>query len=94
MKKHPVFTTLLLGAVILSAGVCTAYYNTKSLAVDEEAVLFSRDSEGISVLDYKIYYDDIKEFYDETSPYLPKKAYSTAPYMVVGFEEIAYIMYL
>lgn len=94
MKKHPIFTTLLLGAVILSAGVCTAYYNTKSLAVDGNTVLFAKDSEGISVLDFKIYYDDVKAFYDETSPYLPEKAYSTAPDMVVGYKEISYIMYL
>ena len=30
MKKHPVFLTLLLGAIIVLSGVSVAYYNTKN----------------------------------------------------------------
>ena len=93
MKKHPVFLTLLLGAVIVTSGVSVAYYNTRSLAVDENTVLFSRDNEGISVLDFKIYYNDVEKLYEETQPYLPQKAYSTAPYIVGGKEAVTYIMY-
>lgn len=93
MKKHPVFLTLLLGAVIVASGISVAYYNTRSLAVDENTVLFSRDNEGISVLDFKIYYNDVEELYNETQPYLPQKAYSTAPYIVGGKEAVTYIMY-
>lgn len=93
MKKHPVFLTLLLGAVIVASGVSVAYYNTRSLAVDENTVLFSRDNEGISVLDFKIYYNDVEKLYNETQPYLPQKAYSTAPYIVGGKEAVTYIMY-
>ena len=93
MKKHPVFSTLLLGAVIVFSGISVAYYNTKSLAVDENTVLFSRDNEGISVLDFKIYYKDVERFYKDTQPYLPQKAYSTAQYIVGGKEAVTYIMY-
>lgn len=93
MKKHPVFSTLLLGAVIVFSGISVAYYNTKSLAVDENAVLFSKDDEGISVLDFKIYYKDVERFYEDTQSYLPQKAYSTAPYIVGGKETATYIMY-
>lgn len=31
MKKHPVFLTLLLGAIIVLSGVSVAYYNTKTM---------------------------------------------------------------
>ena len=93
MKKHPVFSTLLFGAVIVFSGISVAYYNTKSLAVDENAVLFSKDDEGISVLDFKIYYKDVERFYEDTQPYLPQKAYSTAPYIVGEKEAVTYIMY-
>ena len=93
MKKHPVFLTLLLGAVIVASGISVAYYNTRSLAVDENTVLFSRDNEGISVLDFKIHYNDVEKLYNETQPYLPQKAYSTAPYIVGGKEAVTYIMY-
>ena len=82
MKKHPVFLTLLLGFVILFAGSSVAYYNTKSYAFDEDAVLFSVDNEGISAFDYKIYYKDIENFYNTTSPYMPREAYSTAQHIV------------
>lgn len=94
MKKHPVFITLFVALVILGFGVSAAYYNTKSFAFDEEAVLFSRDNEGITVLDYKIYYEDIEEMYDETKGYLPEEAYSTAPHLVVDFNTVTYIMYI
>lgn len=82
MKKHPVFLTLLLGFVIVFAGSSVAYYNTKSYAFDEDAVIFYRDNEGISVFDYKIYYKDIEDFYNTTSKYMPRQAYSTAPHVV------------
>lgn len=86
MKKHPVFLTLLLGFVIVFAGSSVAYYNTKSYAFDEDAVLFSMDGEGITAFDYKIYYKDVEHFYNTTSPYMPRQAFSTAPH-VVCFED-------
>ncbi len=90
MKKHPVFFSVLLGAVILSIGVSVAYYNTKTFAFDEDAVLFSRDKQGFTVMDFRFDYEnmkkDIKIFYDKTNPYLPNEAISTAPYIVDGFE--------
>lgn len=94
MKKHPVFFTFLLAAVILTAGTFTAYYNTKSLAVDGETVLFSRDADGITVMDYKIYYSEIEAALKSAKRYLPGKACSTAPYVVLPSDTAAYIMYI
>lgn len=94
MKKHPVFVTLFVAVVILGFGVSAAYYNTKSFAFDEETVLFSRDNEGITVLDYKIYYKDIETVYEDTKGYMPKKAISTAPHLVPDLDTLTYIMYI
>lgn len=93
MKKHPVFFTLLLASVILTAGVFAAYYNTKSFAFDENTVLFSRDNEGVTVLDYKIYYDDLKTVYSGVERAMPPQACSTAPYIVLPNQAVTYIMY-
>lgn len=93
MKKHPIILTFIIAAVILTAGVSAAYYNTKSFASDEETVLFSRDKESITVFDYKIYYSDLKKVYTEAQKYIPDKAYSTAPYIVAPPQWLAYIMY-
>lgn len=94
MKKHPIFITLLITVIIVGAGVSVAYYNTKSFGFDEDAVLFSRNDEGITVLDYRIYYDDLERFYNESRKYMPEKAYSTNPYIVERFEAMANIMYI
>lgn len=94
LKKHPVLFTLLLAAVILTAGVFAAYYNTKSFAFDENTVLFSRDSEGITVLDYKIYYSDLKNAYSAVKRVMPPRACSTAPYVVLPSKAVTYIMYI
>ena len=94
MKKHPVFFTLLLAAVILTAGVFSAYYNTKSFAFDENTVLFSRDNQGITVLDYKIYYDDMETAYSQVERAMPPHACSTAPYIVLPNNAVTYIMYI
>lgn len=94
MKKHPIFITLLITVIIVGAGVSVAYYNTKSFGFDEDAVLFSKNDESITVLDYKIYYSDLKHIYNESSRYLPEKAYSTNPYIVERFEAISNIMYI
>lgn len=90
MKKHPIFVSVLLGALILSVGVSVAYYNTKTFAFDEDAVLFSRDEQGLTVMDYRFDYEimkkDIKIFCDAANQFVPQRAFSTAPYIVVHFE--------
>lgn len=94
LKKHPVFFTFLLAAVILTAGVFAAYYNTKSFAFDENTVLFSRDSEGITIMDYKIYYKDMEKAYTQVKRCVPSHACSTAPYVVLPCDAVTYIMYI
>ena len=92
--KHPVLITFLLAAVILTAGVFAAYYNTKSFAFDENTVLFSRDNEGITVLDYKIRYADLQRVYTAVERAMPDQACSTSPYIVLPNQAVAYIMYI
>ncbi len=94
MKKHPVLITFLLAAVILTAGVFAAYYNTKSFAFDENTVLFSRDNEGIIVLDYKIRYADLQRVYTAVERAMPDQACSTSPYIVLPNQAVTYIMYI
>ena len=90
MKKHPIFLSVFIGALILAVGVSVAYYNTKTFAFDEDAVLFSRDKQGFNVMDYRFDYEimkkDAKIFFDEVSPFLPQQSFSTAPHIVVDFE--------
>jgi len=94
MKKHPVFITLLITVIIVGAGISVAYYNTKSFGFDEDAVLFSKNDESITVLDYKIYYKDLEHVYKESRKYMPEEAYSTSPYIVERFEAMSNIMYI
>ena len=73
--------------LILSVGASVAYYNTKSFGFDEDAVIFKQENDGFTVFDYKIYYDDIKSYYNETKKYVPGKSYSTGPYIVDQIRE-------
>lgn len=97
MKRHPVFFSFLIGAIILTSGVSVAYYNTKTFAFDEDATLFSRDEQGFTVMDYRFDYEiikkDAKNFYDKTNWYFPQQAFSTAPYIVADFEVPIYNVY-
>ena len=52
MKKHPVFLTLLLGAIIVFSGVSVAYYNTKNYAFEKNPKIFSYDENGFSLFDF------------------------------------------
>lgn len=94
MKRHPVFLCSTLAAVILTAGVFTAYYNTKTYAFDEEAVLFSADEQGFSVMDFKIYYEDIRGFARSAKRAAPQEEYTTAPYIVPNSGLLYDIMYM
>lgn len=98
MKKHPVAAVLLTATLIVGVGASVAYYNTKSFGFDEDTVIFSRDDDGITVFDSKIYYKDIEEFYDSTKYYVPQEVCSTAPCsrnslneLVIYLEEKGYI---
>ncbi len=81
MKKHPVFLTLLLGAVILISGVSVAYYNTKNYAFEKNPKFFSRDENGFSIFDFYFYYEDISSVFDDICSLMPGKSYGTAQYI-------------
>lgn len=87
MKKHPVAAVLFLSLLIVGAGATVAYYNTKTFGFDEDAVVFKREDDGITVFDYKVYYKDVEDFYEETKQYIPDKAYSTDPHIAVGLSD-------
>ena len=82
MKKHPVFLTLLLGAIIVLSGVSVAYYNTKNYAFEKNPKIFSYDENGFSLFDFNFYYNDIKRIYKDIYSLLPYKSYRVAPYVV------------
>ena len=82
MKKHPVFLTLLLGAIIVLSGVSVAYYNTKNYAFEKNPKIFSYDENGFSLFDFNFYYNHIKRIYKDIYSLLPYKSYSAAPYVV------------
>lgn len=82
MKKHPVFLTLLLGAIIVLSGVSVAYYNTKNYAFEKNPKIFSYDENGFSLFDFNFYYNDIKRIYKDIYSLLPYKSHSAAPYVV------------
>lgn len=79
MKKHPIFSVLVICGLILGVGCSVAYYNTKTFGFDEDAVIFSQQDDGFTLFDYKVYYDDVNDFYEKTQRYLPDKAYATDP---------------
>lgn len=82
MKKHPVFLTLLLGAIIVFSGVSVAYYNTKNYAFEKNPKIFSYDENGFSLFDFNFYYNDIKRIYKDIYSLLPYKSYRASPYVV------------
>lgn len=81
MKKHPVVSIVVIAILIVAAGASIAYYNTKSFGFDEDAVIFLQEEDGFTLFDYKVYYKDVEEFYEETKEYMPGEAYSTDPHL-------------
>lgn len=82
MKKHPVAFMIIVSVLIVSVGASVAYYNTKSFGFDEDAVIFRQEEDGITLFDYKIYYDDVKHIYVETKEYIPDRSYTLGPHIV------------
>lgn len=82
MKKHPVASIIIVCILIVSVGASIAYYNTKSFGFDEDAVIFKQEEDGITVFDYKIYYDDVEYIYNETKAYTPDYTYTLGPHIV------------
>lgn len=64
----------LSAALVLTAGVAVAYYNTRTLGFDSEATVFEKSSDKVRFLDFEIYYDDVKRVWDGVSSYLPDTA--------------------
>ena len=87
MRKHPVASVLLIAILIVAVGASVAYYNTKSFGFDEDAVIFQQEEDGFTLFDFKVYYNDTEEFYNESKRYMPEKAYSTDPHVVPYFND-------
>jgi len=78
---------LIIAILIVATGTSVAYYNTKSFGFDEDAVIFQEEEDGFTLFDYKIYYNDVERIYNSSKEYMPDKAYSTHPYLVVDINE-------
>lgn len=69
MKK--VVAILCCSAVMLTAGICVAYYNTRSLGFEENVSLFDFDNEKITFMDFDVYYKDVYSFIDKIGTVIP-----------------------
>lgn len=88
MKKHPIASIIIVSILILFVGSSIAYYNTKSLGFDEDAVLFKQEDDGFTLFDYKIYYDDVDYIYNEAKSYVPDEVYTLGPHIVDDFSKL------
>ena len=61
---------LIMAVIIFCIGSVTAYYNTASVGYDN-ANLISFQSDGIQVLDFKIYYRDIERTVEKMKDLVP-----------------------
>ena len=82
MKKHPVACIIMLSLFIVTIGSSVAYYNTKSLGFDEDAVIYKQEEDGFTLFDFKIRYTDIENIYNETKNYVPNNTYTLGPHLV------------
>ena len=87
MKKRRTAAVLVAAMLIVAVGTSVAYYNTKSFGFDEDAVIFLQEEDGFTLFDYKVYYNDVEEFYKTTREYMPDEAYSTDPHLVPCFND-------
>ena len=88
MKKHPISSIIIVSILIVFVGSSIAYYNTKSLGFDEDAVLFKQEDDGFTLFDYKIYYDDVDHIYNEAKGYVPDRVYTLGPHIVDNLSEL------
>lgn len=70
MKK--ITLILLASAVVCSAGMTVAYYNTASIGYDNANLISFYDG-GIYVLDFDINYEKTKRGFERVKSYLPSK---------------------
>ncbi|MCH5316172.1 MAG: hypothetical protein J1E81_09675 [Eubacterium sp.] len=73
--KAKITAIMLSAMIVLLAGTSVAYYNTKTFAFDEDAVVFSRDDEKISFMDYDIYYDSLDNLIKKVKIVMPAEHY-------------------
>lgn len=69
MKK--VIGILCLSLVVFSAGIVIAYYHTSSLGYDN-ANLISFRTDSVQIMDFDIYYEDVKEIWTSLQEAAPK----------------------
>lgn len=80
-KKHgkgkyrlKLFLILSLNFVLLLCGISTAYYNTRSLAFDEQPVIASSNAEKYTFLDFTVYRSDLLEIKEQIESMIPKES--------------------
>lgn len=75
-NKTKVVLILMLNFVVLTVGISTAYYNTKSFGFDENTRLITADDEKIVFMDFEIKYNSIKYLFDEMERVASNKPYA------------------
>lgn len=78
MKRFFAVLSVMLSCCIVVLGVGTAYYNTKRMGFDEDAVLFEKNSTSVTILDCTVQYEDIKKALQKAGAYFPDTAYGCA----------------
>lgn len=68
MKK--IGSIFMLAAIVLTIGVCVAYYNTSSFGYDN-ANIISFDDESVKIFDYDIKYKEVKEKINKIEKNMP-----------------------
>ena len=72
--KLKIASLFICCAILFGIGLSIAYVNTQSIGFDEEAKIFAKDNEKITIMNYDIYYDDVDELYEKIEKYVPDNA--------------------
>lgn len=77
--KGKIALIMLSSVLVLTGGMCVAYYNTKSLGFSDNVKIISSDSEKFTFMDYEFYYKNIDDFMKTARQYLPETPQVTGP---------------
>ncbi len=67
-----------LSAVLIVAGVCTAYYNTKTFGFDADAKLISKNGTSLTVLDFEMEFADADYYLEKIEKIFPDEPISVS----------------
>jgi hypothetical protein len=71
--KGKIVALAICFSIVLCVGVGVAYYNTRTYGFDENAKVINKDDDKISIMDFDIYYEDIKHIIDKADDIVPEE---------------------